>query len=107
MSQRKTDTENVDSRLTHIASETLDTAARLPVYAEIRVLGAATPEEISEEMGVGVERVRKSLRQLENEGIVEKRKGGEKDVYTALTPTELVGNLPYAVRVRMKSILDI
>lgn len=92
----------VDRGVVHLASEVLDTAARLPVYAELRVIGEATPEEISDEMGMGVERVRESLRQLENEGIVEEERG----TYAAITPTETVKNLPYAFRVRVESVLN-
>ena len=53
---------------------------------------------------MGVERVRKSLRQVEDDGIVEEERGS--GTYAAITPTETVKKLPYAFRARMESVLD-
>lgn len=97
----------VNHSLTHIAYEALDTAVRLQVYAELRASDASTPEEVAERTGVGVERVRKSLRQLENEGIVDVKEENGVYTYSALSPTGLVKNLPYAVRVRTESVFGL
>lgn len=50
---------------------------------------------------VGVERAREVLRQLEKEGTRSKETESSS---AALKPTELVGNLPHAVRVRTESV---
>ncbi|MFP4174197.1 MAG: helix-turn-helix domain-containing protein [Halobacteriales archaeon] len=86
--------EAVDDAVVDVVSAVLDTSARAEVYVALRKLGEADADEVAEETGLYPDKVDAVLDDLEEDGVVETETVGEDVVYTAVSPTELVVNVP-------------
>lgn len=96
----------VNDGVVDVVSAVLDTRARADVYVALRKLGEADAEEIAEETGLYPKKVEEVLDSLEDDEIVETRYIGEDKVYEAVSPTNLVADLPGRIVDRIRGIVE-
>jgi len=96
----------VDDAVVEVVSAVLDTSARADVYVSLRKLGEADVDEIVEETGLYPDKVEAVLADLEDDGVVETATVGEDEVYTAVSPTDLVVDLPSRLIDRARGIVE-
>ncbi|MFC4987499.1 MULTISPECIES: winged helix-turn-helix transcriptional regulator [Saliphagus] len=85
-----------DRRLTDLLGRLLDTETRGKVYVHVLRDPGATSEEVARGTGLYPETVRRTIADLREEGVLDRRElEGEKGRYgyTAIQPTELAGRL--------------
>jgi DNA-binding transcriptional ArsR family regulator len=98
--------EAVDDAVVEVVSAVLDTSARAEVYVALRKLGEADAEEVAEETGLYPDKVDAVLDGLEEDGVVETETVGEDTVYAAVSPTELVVDVPGRVVDRVRGFVE-
>jgi|GEM_PF-1593614 DNA-binding transcriptional ArsR family regulator len=98
--------ETVDDAVVDVVSAVLDTSARADVYVALRKLGEADADEVAEETGLYPDKVDAVLGELEDDGVVETETVGEDTVYTAVSPTELVVDVPSRVVDRVRGFVE-
>jgi len=98
--------EAVDDAVVEVVSAVLDTGARADVYVALRKLGEADADEVAEETGLYPDKVESVLEGLEEDEVVEKSTVGDDELYTAVSPTELVVNVPGRLVDRVRGFVE-
>ncbi|MFP4188667.1 MAG: helix-turn-helix domain-containing protein, partial [Halobacteriales archaeon] len=80
----------VGESVNELVTDLFGTDTRAGIYATLRQVGEATPEEIADETGLPERRVEDALEGLEKEGVVRRSDGR----YEAVEPAELVRQAP-------------
>jgi sugar-specific transcriptional regulator TrmB len=96
----------VDDAVVDVVSAVLDTGARADVYVALRKLGEADADEVAEETGLYPDKVEAVIDDLEEEGVVEAATVGEDEVYTAVSPTQLVFDAPGRLVDRVRGLVE-
>jgi len=98
--------EAVNDSVVDVISVVLDTGARADVYVALRKLGEADVDEIAEETGLYPEKVEDILEGLVEDEVVESVEVGDSEAYTAISPTDLVANLPRRLADRVRGFVE-
>ena len=91
----------------------LDTDTRARIYVYLRQSPGSTSEEIAEGTGLYPSTVRESLAELNDEGILEREKrenegaGNNPYEYTAIPPSDLVGDLVGQIQDELNAIINL
>ncbi|MFB6070409.1 MAG: helix-turn-helix domain-containing protein [Halanaeroarchaeum sp.] len=102
-----------DRRVVDILSWVLDTETRARIFVYLRRSPWSTSEEVAEGTGLYPSTVRESLAELTEEGIVERRKresegaGNNPYEYTAIPPSDLVGNVVGRVQDELNTLFNL
>ncbi len=96
----------VDDAVVDVVSAVLDTSARADVYVALRKLGEADVDEVVEETGLYPDKVEAVLADLEDDDVVETATVGGDEVYTAVSPTDLVVDLPSRLADRVRGVVE-
>jgi len=84
----------VNDGLVDVVSAVLDTRIRAEVYVALRKLGEAGVDEVVEETGLYPKKVENTLEGLVEDEVVESVEVGDEEVYTAVSPSNLVIEFP-------------
>ena len=101
-----------DARVVDILSWVLDTETRGRIFVYLRKYPWSTSEEVAEGTGLYPSTVREALAELADEDIVERRKresegaGNNPYEYTAIPPSELVGNVVGRVQEELNTLFN-
>jgi predicted transcriptional regulator len=91
----------------------LDTDTRARIYVYLRQSPGSTSEEIADGTGLYPSTVRESLAELNDEGILEREKrenegaGNNPYEYTAIPPSNLVGDLVGQIQDELNAIINL
>ena len=91
----------------------LDTDTRARIYVYLRQSPGSTSEEIADGTGLYPSTVRESLAELNDEGILEREKrenegaGNNPYEYTAIPPSDLVGDLVGQIQDELNAIINL
>jgi predicted transcriptional regulator len=91
----------------------LDTDTRARIYVYLRESQGSTSEEIAEGTGLYPSTVRESLAELTEEGVLEREKrenegaGNNPYEYTAIPPSDLVGDLVGQIQDELNAIVNL
>ena len=91
----------------------LDTDTRARIYVYLRQSPGSTSEEIADGTGLYPSTVRESLAELNDEGILEREKrenegaGNNPYEYTAIPPSDLVGDLVGRIQDELNAIINL
>ena len=102
-----------DARVVDILSWVLDTETRARIYVHLRKAPWSTSEEVAEGTGLYPSTVREALAALTEEGVVERRKrqsegaGNNPYEYTAIPPSDLVGNVVGRVQDELNTLFNL
>jgi DNA-binding transcriptional ArsR family regulator len=96
----------VNDGVVDVVSAVLDTRARADVYVALRKLGEADVDEVAEETGLYPKKVEEVLEGLVDDEVVETSYIGEEEVYEAVSPTDLVADLPGRLVDRFRGIVE-
>lgn len=102
-----------DAGLVDILGWLLDTETRARIYIYLRTAPASTSEEIAAGTGLYPSTVRESLSTLHEEGIVTREKrstdtaGNNPYAYTAIAPSDLVGDIAAEVQDQLNAICNL
>ena len=105
--------EQFDEGIVDLLSWLLDTETRARIYIHLRQLPGRTSEEIAEGTGLYPSTVREALAELHEEGIVARHKrasegaGNNPYEYTAIAPSELVGEIVSQVQDELNTIFNL
>jgi predicted transcriptional regulator len=106
-------TEEFDDGIVDLLSWVLDTETRARIYVYLRQHPASTSEEVADGTGLYPSTVRESLAELNDEGKVERRKrdsdgaGNNPYEYTAMAPSDLVGNVVEDVQDELNTVFNL
>jgi predicted transcriptional regulator len=101
-----------DARIVDILSWVLDTETRGRIYVYLRKYPGSTSEEVAEGTGLYPSTVREALAKLADEEIVDRQKresegaGNNPYEYTAIPPSELVGNVVGRVQTELNTLFN-
>ena len=102
-----------DEGIVDLLAWVLDTETRARIYVYLRQNPASTSEEIADGTGLYPSTVRESLAALNEEGKVERRKrqasgaGNNPYEYTAMAPSELVGQVVDDVQAELNTVFNL
>lgn len=102
-----------DERIVDLLSWVLDTETRARIYVFLRENPGSTSEEIAKGTGLYPSTVREALAALHEEGKVDRSKreasgaGNNPYEYTAMAPSELVGNIVEDVQAELNTVFNL
>lgn len=105
--------EEFDQGIVDLLSWALDTDTRARIYIQLRRRPHSTSEEVAEGTGLYPSTVREALADLHTEAVVERRKrtnegaGNNPYEYTAIAPSELVGNVVGQVQAELNALFNL
>jgi predicted transcriptional regulator len=105
--------EELDERAVDILSWVLDTETRARIYVYLRQQPWSTSEEVAEGTGLYPSTVREALAALSAEGKLHRRKrqsegaGNNPYEYTAMAPSELIGEVVSQVQHELNALCDL
>ncbi|MDY6818542.1 MAG: helix-turn-helix domain-containing protein [Halobacteriales archaeon] len=105
--------QQFDEGIVDLLSWLLDTETRARIYIYLRQSAGRTSEEIAEGTGLYPSTVREALAELHEEGIVERHKresegaGNNPYEYTAIAPSELVGEIVGQVQSELNTVFNL
>jgi predicted transcriptional regulator len=106
-------TSEFDQGIVDLLAWLLDTETRARIYVYLRQSPGSTSEEIAEGTGLYPSTVRESLAELNDEGVLERTKresegaGNNPYEYTAIAPSDLVGDLVDQIQDELNAIVNL
>jgi len=106
-------TSEFDQGIVDLLAWLLDTETRARIYVYLRQSPGSTSEEIAEGTGLYPSTVRESLAELNDEGVLERTKresegaGNNPYEYTAIAPSDLVGDLVGQIQDELNAIVNL
>jgi predicted transcriptional regulator len=106
-------TSEFDQGIVDLLAWLLDTETRARIYVDLRQSPGSTSEEIAEGTGLYPSTVRESLAELNDEGVLERTKresegaGNNPYEYTAIAPSDLVGDLVGQIQDELNAIVNL
>jgi predicted transcriptional regulator len=106
-------TSEFDQGVVDLLAWLLDTETRARIYVYLRQSPGSTSEEIAEGTGLYPSTVRESLAELNDEGVLERTKresegaGNNPYEYTAIAPSDLVGDLVGQIQDELNAIVNL
>jgi predicted transcriptional regulator len=106
-------TSEFDQGVVDLLAWLLDTETRARIYVYLRQSPGSTSEEIAEGTGLYPSTVRESLAELNDEGVLERTKresegaGNNPYEYTAIAPSDLVGDLVDQIQDELNAIVNL
>ena len=105
--------EQFDEGVVELLSWLLDTETRARIYVTLRQHPDSTSEEVAEETGLYPSTVREALAELNEDGIVDRRKresdgaGNNPYEYAALAPSDLVSEVVEDVQEQLNAVFNL
>lgn len=105
--------EEFDDRIVDLLAWLLDTETKARIYVHLQQRPHSTSDEITEGTGLYPSTVREALAELTDDGTVERRKretdgaGNNPYEYTAIPPSDLVGNVAGQIQAELNTVFNL